>query len=112
MSTPDEFKKLKYHILNLSESLQTYETRFTKFIIEYDLSEEQVEAISDIFNDYLSKENPDWLQFELELLPFTNTPKKLIAEYDHMGIWKPTCRRYNMYIQDKQELEEAIKELA
>ena len=111
MSTPDEFKKMKYHISHLSDSLLTYETRFTKFIIDYDLSEDQVSAISSIFDDYLSKESPNWEDFELELLSFTKQPKKLIQEYDRMGIWKPTCRLYNNYLKDKQDLEKAINEL-
>ncbi len=112
MNTPDEFKKMKYHISQLSESLLTYEAKFTQLIIKYDFSEEQVSKISDIFSDYLSKTDPNWESFELELSSFTTNPKKLINEYTNMGIWKPTTRRYNAYMRDKQELEEAIAELS
>ena len=112
MNTPDEFKKMKYHISQLSESLLTYEARFTQLIIKYDFSEEQVSDISDVFNNYLSKTNPNWESFELELSSFTQDPQQLIQEYTNLGLWTPTTRRYNAYMKEKQHLEEAISDLS
>lgn len=108
-----EIAKLKFHVRMLGRALPTESHSVESMVVSFDWSEEDLDAVHDIFEEYDGKlnggEDIKWMEFEHKLrerfgIGYQRVKIIVLAFYDSQQ-WTQVCRGYAMHFEPATPVE-------